>query len=64
MTRKIILILSIALFLSAGAALAEGLGTLIEVSKDQADIQKEYSEETKSYENLKRGVDNGSVAKG
>lgn len=64
MIRKITLILSIILFSGEGVVHAEGLSTLIEVSKDQADIQKEYSEETKSYENVKRGVDSGSLAKG
>jgi len=64
MAGKIFAFLVIALCLSAVEARAEGLNTLIEISKDQADIQKEYSEETRNYENLKRGVDGGSVAKG
>ena len=64
MMRKIFAILVIALCLNAAEARAEGLSTLIEISKDQADIQKEYSEETKSYENVKRGVGSGSLAKG
>jgi len=64
MIRKVVMIFSAVLFLSQGALRAEGLSTLIEVSKDQGDIQKEYFEETRNYENLKRGLDGGSVAKG
>jgi len=64
MMEKIFVVLVIALCLSAVDLRAEGLSTLIEISKDQADIQKEYSEETRNYENLKRGVDGGSVVKG
>jgi hypothetical protein len=61
---KMAIILSLVFFLGAGALRAEGLNTLIEISKDQADIQKEYSEETRNYENVKRCVDSGSLVKG
>ena len=64
MIKKISVMLSVVLFFGAGIARAEGLNTLIEISKDQADIQKGYDEETRNYEGIKRGVDSGSVVKG
>lgn len=43
---------------------ADGLGTLIEVGKSQAEIQKEYAEETKAFERIKNGIESGAITKG
>lgn len=64
MMKKIFVMLSVILFFGANMARSEGLNTLIEISKDQADIQKGYAGETSSYEGVKRGVDSGSIVKG
>lgn len=43
---------------------ADGLGALIELGRGQAEMQKAYAEETKIFERMKRGIDNGAVQKG
>jgi hypothetical protein len=45
-------------------AYPEGLSSLIEVAKSQGEIQKEYAEETRAYEAVKRAVENGALKKG
>jgi uncharacterized protein YqiB (DUF1249 family) len=45
-------------------ASADGLDSLIEVGRGQAEIQKAYTEETKVYERVKRAVDDGAIKKG
>lgn len=42
---------------------ADGLGTLIEVGKSQAEIQKEYAEETRAFERVKNGIESGAITK-
>jgi hypothetical protein len=42
---------------------AEGLSTLIEVGKGQAEIQRAYSEETSAYERVQSAVDRGGIKK-
>jgi hypothetical protein len=51
------------LFVTSACA-AEGLSTLIEVAKSQAEIKKQYDEETKKFERVKKGVESGSIKKG
>lgn len=46
------------------ACFAEGLQSLIELGRGQAEIQKAYDEETKTYEHVKEAVDSGTIAKG
>ena len=43
---------------------AEGLGVLIEVAKSQAEIKKQYEEETKNFERVKKGIESGAIKKG
>jgi len=43
---------------------AEGLGTLIELGRSQAEMQKQYAQETKAFEAVKKAIDAGAVKKG
>ena len=43
---------------------ADGLDTLIEVGRGQAEIQRAYYEETRQYEGVKRAIDRGDIKKG
>ena len=43
---------------------AEGLGTLIEVAKSQADIKGQYDEETRNFNKVKNGIESGAIKKG
>lgn len=62
---KRILVLSCAIsLLSVSVCMAEGLGTLIEVAKSQAEIKKQYEEETKNFERVKKGIESGAIKKG
>jgi len=46
------------------SARAEGLGTLIEVGRAQADIQAAYEEETRAFERVSNAVERGAIKKG
>ena len=41
-----------------------GLSSLIQLGKDRAAMEKEYSSETKSYDALKKAVDRGDLKEG
>ena len=56
--------ITIFILLFTSNCFAEGLGTLIEVAKDQDEIQKVLAEETKNFENVKKGIESGSIKKG
>ena len=43
---------------------AEGLGTLIELGRSQADIQRQYAEETRTFERVKKAIESGAITKG
>jgi hypothetical protein len=43
---------------------AEGLDVLIQVAKSQAEIKKQYEEETRNFEKVKKGIESGAIAKG
>lgn len=43
---------------------AEGLGTLIDVAKSQADIKEQYEEETENFERVKKAVESDNIKKG
>ena len=62
--QKIITISCIILLSSAFNCCAEGLGTLIELGKSQAEMQKQYARETKAFEAVKRAIETGMVKKG
>ncbi len=61
---RIMAVIAIWLLLSSQFCFAEGLDTLIDVARSQGDIQKEYSEETRNFEQVKKGVDSGMIQKG
>ncbi|MDD5174448.1 MAG: hypothetical protein PHV48_06455 [Candidatus Omnitrophica bacterium] len=62
--QKIIMVSCVILLLSAFNCCAEGLGTLIELGKSQAEIQKQYAQETKAFEIVKREIGSGVIKKG
>ena len=58
-------IISCAILLSlAFDCRAEGLGTLIELGKSQAEMHKQYSRETKSFNAVKKDIESGIIKKG
>ena len=61
--RKIFLSLSFILLVYAFDCWA-GLDTLMEVAKSQAEMQKQYAQETKAFEAVKRAIVAGAVKKG
>ena len=52
------------LFLSGTNCFADGLDTLIEVGRGQAEIQKSYAGETRIYNDVKEAVEDGEIKKG
>ena len=62
--QKIAMILCVILLLLEFNCWAEGLGTLIELGKSQAEIQNQYARETKTFESVKRAIEDGAVKKG
>ncbi len=61
--QKIMTISCVILLFSAFNCCAEGLGTLIELGKSQAEMQKQYVRETKAFEFVKRAIETGAVKK-
>ena len=59
---KLLIMVSI-LTLSASSVCADGIDTLIEIGRSQADIQKSYQEETGSYNSVKKAVESGAIKK-
>ena len=43
---------------------AEGLGTLIETGNNMAEIAREHSDQTARFEQVRRAVESGALAKG
>ena len=62
--RKIAAAGCIILLSSAFNCCAEGLGTLIELGKSQAQIQKQYAQETKTFEIVKKAILAGAIKQG
>ena len=62
--KRISMLFCIVLLSSAFNCCAEGLGTLIELGRSQAEIQKQYTRETKAFEIVKRAIEAGAVKKG
>ncbi|MDP3730472.1 MAG: hypothetical protein Q8R14_02980 [Candidatus Omnitrophota bacterium] len=62
--RKITTVVCIILMSFTLNCYAEGLGTLIELGRSQAEIQKQYAQETKAFEAVKKAIETGSVRKG
>ena len=61
---KIIMVSCIFLLVSSLNCRAEGLGTLIELGKSQAEIQKQYAQETRAFEAVKKAIEAGALKKG
>jgi hypothetical protein len=63
-----VFMISVVVFFAGGISvkmvMAEGLDTLIAVAKSQADIAREYSDETRAYDSIKRAIEGGSIVKG
>lgn len=65
MNKRLVLLLSLMFMLMfAGRIFADGLGTLIDVAQSQGAIAKQYKEETRAYEEVKKGIDRGDVKAG
>lgn len=62
--QKILTVFCIILLASAFNCFAEGLGTLIELGKSQAEMQKQYARETKTFEVVKKAIGSGDIKKG
>ena len=62
--QKIIIVSCIILLSSVFNCCAEGLGALIELGKSQAEMQKQYTQETKAFEAVKRAIEAGVFKKG
>ena len=61
---KIVVLISVLIFMIQGSARADGLNSLIEVGRSQGEIAKAYTEETRTYEGVKRAIEGGGIAKG
>ena len=61
---RIMAVIAVWLLLSSQFCFAEGLDILIDVARSQGEIQKGYSEETRNFEQVKKGVDSGAIQKG
>jgi hypothetical protein len=61
---KVFILLCLIFLLSAPICRAEGLDVLIEVAKSQAQIKKQYEEETKNFERVKKGIGSDAIKKG
>ena len=62
--QKIVSIAFAILLLSAFNCCAEGLGTLIELGRSQAEMNKQYDQETKAFEAVKKAIETGAIKKG
>jgi len=61
---RIVTVSCFILLSSAFNCCAEGLGTLIELGKSQAEIQKQYARETRAFDAVKRAIDAGDLKNG
>lgn len=43
---------------------ADGLDTLIEVARSQGEIQKQFADETRTFEKVKKAIEAGAITKG
>lgn len=61
---RVFILLCLIFLLSAPICRAEGLDVLIEVAKSQAEIKKQYEEETRNFERVKKGIESGAIKNG
>ena len=62
--RNALIISCLMLLAFASDCRAEGLDSLIELGRSQAEMQKQYAEETRAFEKVKKGIGAGAIAKG
>jgi hypothetical protein len=62
--KKIITVFCITLLLLTSSCWAEGLSTLIELGRSQAEMRKQYDKETKAFEAVKKAIESGGVKNG
>ena len=61
---KMIAISCIIFLLAASNCRAEGLGTLIELGRSQAEMHKQYTRETKAFEAVKKAIEARALKNG
>jgi hypothetical protein len=61
---RVFIVLCLTFLLFAPTCSAEGLDVLIEVAKSQAQIKKQYEEETRNFEKVRKGIESGAIKKG
>ena len=62
--RKILIITCFMLSTITFDCLAEGLDNLIEFGRSQAEIQRQYADETRAFEKVKKSIEGGAIKKG
>ena len=61
---KIIMPFILIIFFFGSMCYAEGLDNLIELARSQGEIQKQYADETRAFEKVKKSIEAGAIAKG
>lgn len=59
-----LIISCLVLLVFASDCRADGLDSLIELGRSQAEMQKQCAEETMAFEKVKNGIEMGAIAKG
>lgn len=62
--QKIVMVCCVILLSSAFNCCAEGLDTLMELGKSQAEIQKQYAQETKAFNAVREEIESGVIKNG
>jgi len=62
--KRALFILAALSFIFPAGCYADGLGSLMQVGKSMDEIQRDYDQETGTYNRLKEAVGNGEIKKG
>ena len=62
--KKIAIVSCFIMLLFAINCHAEGLGTLIELGRSQAEMQKQYADETRAFKVVKKAIEAGALKNG
>ena len=62
--KKVIILSCVILLAPVSCCFAAGLGTLMEVGRSQAGIQKQYAKETKTFKVVKKAIVSGAIKEG
>ena len=62
--KKIIMLLCIILLIPVFNCRADGLDTLIEAGRAQAEMKRQYEEETRTFESVRKAIVSGAIKKG